>query len=185
MGLGIPELIVILFIIILIFGASRLPEIGRGLGRGIRNFKDATKTACTRTSSEDEAARRGPPRHPLAIEVFEQGNRILARHAVAILEGRDIHGCRARLPQRPHVPLQVFQRLDMKVQSVEADEPLLLAVLAAPRAATSAPTPDCAVAVRTSGGARPASRKPARSPPSPRRPPRSLSPGDRSRSVCP
>jgi sec-independent protein translocase protein TatA len=43
MGLGIPELLVILFIIILIFGASRLPEIGRGLGRGIRNFKDATK----------------------------------------------------------------------------------------------------------------------------------------------
>ena len=43
MGLGIPELIVILFIIILIFGASRLPDIGRGLGRGIRNFKDATK----------------------------------------------------------------------------------------------------------------------------------------------
>ena len=43
MGLGIPELIVIVFIIILIFGASRLPEIGRGLGRGIRNFKDATR----------------------------------------------------------------------------------------------------------------------------------------------
>lgn len=42
MGLGIPELLVIVFIIILIFGASRLPEIGRGLGKGIRNFKDAT-----------------------------------------------------------------------------------------------------------------------------------------------
>jgi sec-independent protein translocase protein TatA len=42
-GLGIPELLVILFIIILIFGASRLPEIGRGLGKGIRNFKDATR----------------------------------------------------------------------------------------------------------------------------------------------
>lgn len=41
--LGIPELLVILFIIILIFGANRLPEIGRGLGRGIRNFKDATR----------------------------------------------------------------------------------------------------------------------------------------------
>jgi sec-independent protein translocase protein TatA len=43
MGLGIPELIVILFLIILIFGASRLPEIGRGIGKGIRNFKDATR----------------------------------------------------------------------------------------------------------------------------------------------
>ena len=41
--LGIPELLVILFIIILIFGANRLPDIGRGIGRGIRNFKDATK----------------------------------------------------------------------------------------------------------------------------------------------
>jgi sec-independent protein translocase protein TatA len=45
MGLGIPELIVILFIIFLIFGASRLPEIGRGLGKGIRNFKDATSSS--------------------------------------------------------------------------------------------------------------------------------------------
>jgi sec-independent protein translocase protein TatA len=40
---GLPELFVILFIIILIFGANRLPEIGRGIGKGIRNFKDATK----------------------------------------------------------------------------------------------------------------------------------------------
>ena len=41
--LGLPELIIIVCIIILIFGASRLPEIGRGFGRGIRNFKDATR----------------------------------------------------------------------------------------------------------------------------------------------
>ncbi|HEY2433015.1 MAG TPA: twin-arginine translocase TatA/TatE family subunit [Vicinamibacterales bacterium] len=41
--LGIPELIIILMIVILIFGANRLPEIGRGIGKGIRNFKDATK----------------------------------------------------------------------------------------------------------------------------------------------
>ena len=41
--LGIPELLIILAIIILIFGASRLPEIGRGIGKGIRNFKDANK----------------------------------------------------------------------------------------------------------------------------------------------
>jgi len=43
MNLGVPELIIILAIIILIFGANRLPEIGRGIGRGIRNFREATK----------------------------------------------------------------------------------------------------------------------------------------------
>jgi sec-independent protein translocase protein TatA len=42
-SLGFPELIVILVIIIMIFGANRLPEIGRGIGKGIRNFKDANK----------------------------------------------------------------------------------------------------------------------------------------------
>lgn len=41
--IGIPELIIILFIIVLIFGATRLPDIGRGIGKGIRNFKDATR----------------------------------------------------------------------------------------------------------------------------------------------
>ena len=43
MRFGIPELIVILVIFLLLFGASRLPELGRGIGKGIRNFKDATK----------------------------------------------------------------------------------------------------------------------------------------------
>ena len=43
MRLGIPELLVILAIIVLIFGASRLPELGKGLGKGIKNFKDATR----------------------------------------------------------------------------------------------------------------------------------------------
>ena len=42
-GVGIPELIIILVIILLLFGASRLPEIGRGLGKGIKNFKESTK----------------------------------------------------------------------------------------------------------------------------------------------
>lgn len=42
-SIGIPELLIILFIVILVFGASRLPELGKGIGKGIRNFKDATK----------------------------------------------------------------------------------------------------------------------------------------------
>ena len=41
--IGLPELLIILVIIILIFGANRLPEIGKGIGKGIRNFKDATR----------------------------------------------------------------------------------------------------------------------------------------------
>lgn len=47
--IGLPELLVILFIVILIFGASRLPEIGRGIGKGIRNFKDATRDTENKT----------------------------------------------------------------------------------------------------------------------------------------
>jgi sec-independent protein translocase protein TatA len=38
-GIGIPELLILLLIVVLIFGANRLPQIGKGLGEGIKNFK--------------------------------------------------------------------------------------------------------------------------------------------------
>ena len=41
-GFGMPELMIILVIVLLIFGAGRLPEIGSAFGAGIRNFKKAT-----------------------------------------------------------------------------------------------------------------------------------------------
>ena len=41
-GLGATELIIILVIVIVLFGASRLPEIGKGIGEAIKNFKKST-----------------------------------------------------------------------------------------------------------------------------------------------
>jgi sec-independent protein translocase protein TatA len=38
-GIGMPELIIILIIILIIFGAGKIPEIGGAVGKGIRNFK--------------------------------------------------------------------------------------------------------------------------------------------------
>lgn len=42
-SLGFPELIVVLLIVIVIFGANRLPGLGRGIGSAIKNFKDGIK----------------------------------------------------------------------------------------------------------------------------------------------
>ncbi len=42
-SLGLPELLLILAIVVLIFGANKLPQLGRGLGEGIRNFRDSMK----------------------------------------------------------------------------------------------------------------------------------------------
>ena len=42
-GIGIPELLIILVIVLIIFGAGKLPEIGSALGKGIKNFTKATR----------------------------------------------------------------------------------------------------------------------------------------------
>ncbi|MCI5144209.1 MAG: twin-arginine translocase TatA/TatE family subunit [Candidatus Electrothrix sp. AR3] len=56
-GLGMPELIIILIIIVIIFGAGKLPEIGSGIGKGIRNFKDATKPEEEPKSLDEERSK--------------------------------------------------------------------------------------------------------------------------------
>jgi sec-independent protein translocase protein TatA len=41
--LGLPELIIILIIVVLIFGANRLPQLARGMGSAVKNFKEGMK----------------------------------------------------------------------------------------------------------------------------------------------
>jgi sec-independent protein translocase protein TatA len=53
-GIGMPELIIILVIILIIFGAGKLPEIGAGLGKGIKKFKKATTDAEKKEQIEDK-----------------------------------------------------------------------------------------------------------------------------------
>ncbi len=55
-SLGLPELLVILLIVLIIFGAAKLPQLGKGLGEGIRNFRSSlrAKDAANDSSAEKE-----------------------------------------------------------------------------------------------------------------------------------
>ncbi len=67
-GLGTQELVIILAIVFLIFGAKRLPEIGSGLGKAIKNFKGGVKAIedgesdKTSEASKDQAKNSGGPK---------------------------------------------------------------------------------------------------------------------------
>jgi sec-independent protein translocase protein TatA len=58
--LGLPELLIILAIVILIFGVNKLPRLGKGLGEGIRNFKDSVKTGTNDDDNGDDSAKKEP-----------------------------------------------------------------------------------------------------------------------------
>ncbi len=53
-GLGTGELIVILVIVVLIFGVNKIPQLGKGLGEGIRNFKSSLKAGQEEPPSKNE-----------------------------------------------------------------------------------------------------------------------------------
>jgi len=55
-SLGMPELLVILVIVILIFGVNKIPQLGKGLGEGIKNFKSAMKEASKDPESSEKKA---------------------------------------------------------------------------------------------------------------------------------
>jgi TatA/E family protein of Tat protein translocase len=65
-GIGGPELLMIMFIVLLLFGANRLPELARGIGKSVREFKKAASGVEdeVRRAMEDEPARPKPATRP-------------------------------------------------------------------------------------------------------------------------
>jgi sec-independent protein translocase protein TatA len=59
-GIGIPELAIVLVIVLLIFGPKRLPQLGKQLGGGMREFKDSIQNKGKDEDDEDDAAASRP-----------------------------------------------------------------------------------------------------------------------------
>ena len=55
-SLGLPELLILLAIVVLIFGVNKLPKLGKGLGEGIRNFRNSVRTEDKTATDENEQA---------------------------------------------------------------------------------------------------------------------------------
>ena len=51
-GIGMPELLLIVLIVLLLFGAKKIPEFMRGLGQGVKSFKDGMKDDTKESSSD-------------------------------------------------------------------------------------------------------------------------------------
>lgn len=56
MGLGVPEILIILVIVLIIFGPRKLPDIGRAFGKSISEFKAATKDNGSNSEESDKTA---------------------------------------------------------------------------------------------------------------------------------
>ena len=58
-SLGVPELLIILAIVLLIFGYSRLPQLGKGLGQSIRNFRQGLRGGEAESTDRDRTSGGG------------------------------------------------------------------------------------------------------------------------------
>jgi sec-independent protein translocase protein TatA len=63
-GIGFPELIIIFLVLLLVFGAKRIPEIARGIGKGIREFKSATNEISREIEAEGQERQINQPQSP-------------------------------------------------------------------------------------------------------------------------
>jgi TatA/E family protein of Tat protein translocase len=60
-GISLPELLILLVVLLLVFGAKRLPEMGKSLGKGMREFKDAVSGMDEPTTSTSSTPAELPP----------------------------------------------------------------------------------------------------------------------------
>ena len=74
MGIGFPELMIILVIIMFVFGAGKLPEIGSAFGNSIRNFKKSMKEAEEETEQLSETTDAASDTTEAEKEVTEEGS---------------------------------------------------------------------------------------------------------------
>ena len=65
-NLGLPELLVLLFIVVLLFGVGKLPQLGKGIGEGIRNFKQAVKDGGQDSEKKEPPTSNGSGNGPSA-----------------------------------------------------------------------------------------------------------------------
>ncbi|HPW54697.1 MAG: twin-arginine translocase TatA/TatE family subunit [Thermoanaerobaculaceae bacterium] len=56
-SVGFQELLIILLIVVIIFGASKLPQLGRGIGEGIKNFRDSLRSATAKKDDDGSEPR--------------------------------------------------------------------------------------------------------------------------------
>jgi sec-independent protein translocase protein TatA len=70
---SIPHLLILLVILLLIFGAKRIPEIGKGLGGGLKEFKDSATGKSTDEPAPPPPAAAIPPPQPTQSQPAEQG----------------------------------------------------------------------------------------------------------------
>ena len=95
-SLGVPELLIILLIVLIIFGASKLPQLGKGLGQGLRNFKDSVK------GDEPPADKTlGKPTRPQRESAFARRSASAAPNPAVILRSAATKDPATRSAARP------------------------------------------------------------------------------------
>ena len=63
LGLGTPEILLIVFVILLLFGAKRIPDLMKSMGKGVKSFKEGMKEVEKEINTPDEAAKE-PEKEP-------------------------------------------------------------------------------------------------------------------------